>query len=102
MTMDEIVSVLVARYRPLAKQLGTSGRERLENMLDILETNSHDWPVDKTHRWIGFIQGALWVSDLIDVDEERNFTRPLFHQFYRKLGLEIPDSVDVMNSDLSR
>lgn len=36
-------------------------------------------PDDKASRWLGFIQGCLAMRGLIDVDEERDLTRPLFH-----------------------
>tara|TARA_R100001132_G_C3273801_1_gene95825 strand:+ start:367 stop:636 length:270 start_codon:yes stop_codon:yes gene_type:complete len=32
----------------------------------------------KKHRWLGFIQGVLRCQWVIDVNEERDFTRPLF------------------------
>ena len=69
--------------------------KRLQDMLDTLRENVDDWPIDKTNRWIGFIQGVLWSKGLIDIDEERDFTRPLFHKYYKQTGVNIPESVDV-------
>lgn len=40
------------------------------------------YPLDKMHRWLGFIQGVLAATCVIDVDKEREFTRPLFHAVY--------------------
>jgi len=37
---------------------------------------------DKISRWIGFIQGVMAANGLLDVDEERNRTRPLFEAAY--------------------
>ena len=31
----------------------------------------------KFNRWLGYIQGILYMHDLIDVAEERNLTRPI-------------------------
>jgi hypothetical protein len=47
-------------------------------------------PLDKLSRWLGFVQGCLASRTLIDVDEERDFTRPLFHQAYQAEGVEVP------------
>lgn len=33
---------------------------------------------DKAHRWLGFVQGVMRCAGLIDVNVERDFTRPLF------------------------
>jgi hypothetical protein len=41
---------------------------------------------DKASRWLGYVQGVLASKGLIDVDEERRFTRPLFHEAYRLMG----------------
>lgn len=59
----------------------------LEHSLENLEA----WPVDKTSRWIGFVQGVLAVkSKDFHVSAERDRTRPFFHQAYQAMGLEIP------------
>lgn len=39
----------------------------------------HEMPDDKASRWLGFVQGCMAMRGLIDVDVERDFTRPLFH-----------------------
>lgn len=43
----------------------------------IIEEELHE---DKISRWIGFIQGVMSVKGYISVDEERDFSRPLFHE----------------------
>lgn len=52
--------------------------------------NMNEWPVDKTSRWIGFIQGCLACKGFLDVDDERERTRPLFHTAYVEMGIDIP------------
>ena len=47
-------------------------------------------PLDKISRWLGFIQACLAMRGLIDVDVERDFSRPLFHSAYSQLGYEMP------------
>lgn len=41
---------------------------------------------DKASRWLGFIQGCLAMRDMINVDSERDITRPLFHAAARARG----------------
>jgi len=44
--------------------------------------NTDNYPTDKMHRWLGFSQGVLAVIGVIDVDEERDFTRPYLHSYH--------------------
>jgi hypothetical protein len=37
-----------------------------------------DMPLDKLARWTGFIQGVMAAHGWLNVDEERNRTRPIF------------------------
>jgi hypothetical protein len=36
------------------------------------------YPLNKLNRWLGYIQGVLISNGVTSVDNERNFTRPLF------------------------
>lgn len=92
-TIEKLVKKLVERYTPKAKL--STFNDRLVPMLEKMEENASEWPVDKTNRWLGFVQGCLFVEELIDVDVERDFTRPLFHKYYEDNGIKIPESVDV-------
>lgn len=44
--------------------------------------NGDDYPTDKLHRWLGFTQGVLTAFGILNVNEERNFSRPLLHLFH--------------------
>lgn len=57
--------------------------------------NIETWPSDKTSRWIGFIQGVLAARGILDVDAERDRTRPLFHEAYKSQGLTPPTSQEM-------
>jgi len=60
---------------------GSTSLEHLLWMLYILKTNvgiSANYTLDKVSRWLGFIQYGLAINNLVTVEEERNFTRPLF------------------------
>lgn len=55
--------------------------------------NLEAWPVDKTSRWIGFIQGVLAVkSKDFSVQAERDRTRPFFHKAYAASGQAVPET----------
>lgn len=58
--------------------------DSLNRLLNESINNLEDYPKDKMHRWLGFIQGVLSVIGLIDVDEEREFSRPLLHSYHDK------------------
>jgi hypothetical protein len=51
-------------------------------------------PVDKTGRWIGFVQCALIIRRILDTKTERDQTRALFHAAYLATGQEIPETIN--------
>lgn len=89
----EVMQNLFIRYRKLIA-INPVRLEGLRHKCDgphlyMLCTNAivygRDLPFDKLSRWLGFVQGVLAVQGIIDVDEEREFTRPIFHQLYGKV-----------------
>lgn len=40
-------------------------------MLGEMELNARDWDGDKLNRWLGFVQGALWMLGVYTIDELR-------------------------------
>lgn len=88
--MLSIVEQLENRYCSLDSKYN----EMIHRMFLKLKEHCDDWPADKTGRWIGFIQGVLFAEGLLDINTERDFTRPLFHAYYRENGIEIPPSVE--------
>jgi len=89
--MASIIDILVRRYYKVL--LANHGKGQfidkeyhdnlIGNMLHALDTNSKVWPEDKLNRWLGFVQGVLYAEGLITIENERNFLRPLFHQYYK-------------------
>ena len=55
---------------------------------------------DKISRWLGYVQGIMTVYGWITVEEERENTRPLFHQAYEDLGLLKPASITAGLDDI--
>lgn len=56
-----------------------------DNVLTLCEEvikNAKNYPYDKLNRWLGFVQGVLACNDIIYVDRERDYTRPLFHKLH--------------------
>jgi len=54
-----------------------------------------DLPADKLRGWLGFIQGVLVAQGHLDMDEERDRTRPIFHKAYAEEGMPVPPTVAV-------
>ena len=48
----------------------------------IQQARTKNIPNDKLGRWVGFIQGVMVMRGWIDVEEERDRTRPIFKQAY--------------------
>jgi hypothetical protein len=95
--------VLLSRYAHIIDDVRTSGvdphgedpRLSLDNLFWMTsETlkNIETWPPDKINRWLGFIQGCFAMRGHIDVDQERDISRPLFHQIYEEEGRCPPSS----------
>ena len=61
----------------------------------LLENDS--FPVDKTGRWIGFVQCSLIVRRLLDTKSERDRTRPILHEAYLATGQMIPKTAERPN-----
>lgn len=51
-----------------------------------------DMLTDKASRWLGYIQGVMATKGYISVDQERDFSRPLYHLAYGNMNLDIPKS----------
>jgi hypothetical protein len=103
-SLKAINAQLFARYQDIVRRAQATGEEdpfgqhprlSLKNLQWMCETAiamSEDMVDDKASRWLGFVQGCLATRGLIDVDEERDITRPMFHSVYEKDG-GIPDSL---------
>lgn len=82
------------RYNEMAK--GTKYENRINGMMEQVVDNFTTWPKDKTGRWVGYVQCILIeVLDVTTIIDERNFTRPLFHELYKSQGHSIPASVEI-------
>lgn len=48
---------------------------------------------------LGYVQGVLADRGLIDVNTERDVTRPLFHEAYRQAGIPVPERAERVRND---
>ncbi|MFX4299971.1 hypothetical protein [Pseudosulfitobacter pseudonitzschiae] len=96
---------LFARYRNICQiarvhredPFGHDVRLSLENLVWMCTqciSNIATWPDDKTGRWLGFVQGCLAMRGLIDVDRERDITRPMFHAILAEKGIIAPEKTE--------
>lgn len=67
-------------------------KKQLQWMCNVIITE--DMHIDKMSRWLGYIQGTLITLGFTTVDEERDVSRPMFHEAYEKDGMTIPESRD--------
>lgn len=91
---DNLYLNLRERYIQMA--IDTPSAERVIGMMDKVVENHDTWPADKTGRWVGYVQCILIeVEKVTTINEERNYTRPFFHEIYRLAGYDIPETVEV-------
>jgi hypothetical protein len=56
-----------------------TGFDNLRWMCRTALEHIEEYPIDKTSRWLGFVQGILVIRGFTSVQAERDFSRPLFH-----------------------
>lgn len=92
-------TAMFRRYLQICAEAGQMGEEcyperlQLENLIWLCNRSieaGESLPIDKLSRWLGFVQGCLLMRGLLDTDEERDASRPLFHQGYEEDGIAIP------------
>ena len=84
------VLVLFTRYRDLivkhksemTSEVKDCDPEHLIKLcIEVIE-NHRRYPFDKLCRWMGFVQGVLAAQEIIHVEVEREFSRPLLHAIH--------------------
>jgi hypothetical protein len=95
-TLEGLLTMIPSEDPPVSKPTSFTN---LKWMVTTCLADLEVMPVDKTNRWIGFVQGVLAVRGVLDVNEERNRTRPFFHEAYAAVGQEIPQSRDITMSE---
>lgn len=72
---------------------GTSPSHLRAMAAEILRRD--DLPADKLRGWLGYVQGVLVAQGHLDMDDERQRTRPIFHMAYLAEGTPVPPTVAV-------
>lgn len=90
---NEVLTKITRRYVAIIREhkdiLDSMASEQcrsaaLLGLCDEIASNCMAYPFDKMCRWLGFIQGTLCAFGILDVDTEREVTRPLFHGLYQR------------------
>lgn len=74
--------IIVERRDEIPQMPQKCAPDHLVRLCNEALDNAQNYPFDKLSRWIGFIQGVLCANGVIDVDEERNYSRPLLHAIH--------------------
>lgn len=72
-------AVCVAHRTALQAAVGDALAARTEALCNHARQHLPALSEDKANRWLGFVQGVLTAAGLLDVEVERDHTRPLFH-----------------------
>lgn len=67
----------LADYHALPNQLGKElSIGHLVWMCEKAIELIHEGSIEKSHRWLGFVQGVLWASEIYSIHELREHSRP--------------------------
>lgn len=78
-------------YRIIDKRKTKTSLLKLDNLLELCDkavNRVDDFTIDKHSRWLGYIQGFLAANGLIDVQVERDYTRILYQNIYKKYNIK--------------
>ncbi len=65
--------------KPIRNREATHPVDRYDHLLYMCERAEElakEGRTNKAHRWLGFVQGALWVLGLLSIDESRKLNKP--------------------------
>ena len=71
--------------------------EHLLWMCKEIVSHAEDWPATKTHRWIGFVQGAMIANRMLDLDG----AKAMFDRAKQAHGTPDADLLDHLDPDSS-
>lgn len=94
------VLALFTRYRDLivkhksemTSEVKDCDPEHLIRLCNEVIENHQRYPFDKLSRWMGFVQGVLATQEIIQVEGEREFSRPLLHAIHNYVPPTYPSS----------
>jgi hypothetical protein len=74
--------LIVERQAEMAVDVTDCAPEHLIKLCNEVIENHQRYPFDKLCRWMGFVQGVLAAQGIIQVETEREFSRPLLHAIH--------------------
>lgn len=82
----EVIEPLILVLTAKGFGVGKTSSTHLVWMCEEILRNIRTMPADKIGRWVGFVQGVMAAHDVLDVDAERDRTRPIFAAVYKNAG----------------
>lgn len=76
---------MMLRYADILRASDLDEREHWIKFCDLGRQLTN---TDKLSRWVGFIQGLLYASKLITIEEERAYSRNIYKPLYEELGYD--------------
>lgn len=97
--MDNLALVpLCERAKFLSLKLADcEKRDRCLAMIEVLLSNPN-FPDLKVGGWIEHIITICIENKITTIDDERDFSRPIKHEYYKRMGFDVPKTIDVMQS----
>ena len=81
-TIQDVNAFLFRRYLKMDK-----GNGDITYVCKAALKNNDIWPRDKSSRWLGYVQALVVAEGLTSVHTEREYTRSLFHEVYKKSSI---------------
>jgi hypothetical protein len=97
-TVKEATFEMFRRYNTIMQKTNYHGDNGRLPLMCVHAISHPEYPIDKLNRWLGFVQGVLWVNGIIDLEEEREFSRKLFKQAYKNENIQMPETIDVVQN----
>ena len=98
MTIRDATKLMFLRYKNINSDymvLCKPVKNEIEGLIDEGILKSETLPIDKLNRWLGYVQHYLINLNLISIEGERDFSRPLFHEAYKTENVSIPESIEI-------
>jgi hypothetical protein len=93
----EALQPLCDRAEHLSFQLeDKEKRQRFLNMVKVLLVNPI-WPDLKIGGWLEHIITVCIENGVTSIERERNFSRPIKHAYFKRIGVEIPTTIDALH-----
>ncbi len=73
---------------------GGTGAVHLAWMCREARARIGEWPIGRSSRWLGYVQGVMAARGLPPVAEGNDHSRPLLHASYRNAGLAAPSALE--------